>query len=358
MDNDKSIETKRESMRYSPRRKLLELKDILYENADENNGITMKDILDKLQTACGAMPDKKTVYTDLGVLEEYGMKVLRPHGRETEYRLIRGENELSYLEIKMLIDVVQSSRFLTKKQADTIIGKLKLLCSKHERETLNHKVIIANRAKANNFHILYSMDKIHTAIETDKQIRFQYYGYNMYKQKEYHHFGNEYRVNPHALIYHQGVYLLLAVPAKDPRVRVYRVDRMENVEISRADRTQIEVMENIDVEKYAYGLFGVHDGVFYEVVLRCHKSAIDIVFDRFGFDTPIKKIDEDCFEITVSVALNADFYGWLVTLGGRVTIISPNRASRGFRITCSRVQHWMLNEYKAKRKKKFFYFVD
>ena len=152
--------------------------------------------------------------------------------------------------------------------------------------------------------------------------------------------------------------MLLAVPAKDPRVRVYRVDRMENVEISRADRTQKEVMENINVEKYAYGLFGVHDGAFYDVVLQCHKSAIDIVFDRFGFDIPITKIDENCFQISVSVALNADFYGWLVTLGGRVTIISPNRATRGFQRACAGVQHRLLNEYKAMRKKKYFDFMD
>lgn len=357
MDNDKSIEKKSETMRYSPRRKLLELKDILYENADEINGITMKDILNKLQTACGTMPDKKTVYTDLAVLEEYGMKVLRPRGRETEYRLIRGENELSYLEIKMLIDVVQSSRFLTKKQANTIIGKLKLLCSKHERETLNHEVIIANRAKADNFHILYSMDKIHTAIETDKQIRFQYYGYNMYKQREYHHFGNEYRVNPHALIYHQGVYLLLAVPAKDPRVRVYRVDRMENLEISHADRTQKEIMEKINIEKYAYGLFGVYTGRFYDVELKCHKSVIDVVFDRFGFDIPITRVDDDYFRIIVSVALNADFFGWLVAMGGRVAIESPSYARIQFNRACSKVNS-PVYEYGKKKRRRFFFFHE
>ena len=183
MDNDKNIEKKSETMRYSPRRKLLELKDILYEDTDENNGITMKEILNKLQAVCGTKPDKKTVYTDLDVLEEYGLDILRPRGRETEYRLIKGENELNYVEIKILIDTVQSSRFLTKKQSDTIISKLEQLCSVHERKTLNHKVIVANRSKSDNRHILYTMDRIHEAIEENKQIRFQYYGYNMRKEK-------------------------------------------------------------------------------------------------------------------------------------------------------------------------------
>lgn len=334
MDNDKNIEKKSETMRYSPRRKLLELKDILYENTDENNGITMKDILNKLQAVCGTMPDKKTVYTDLDVLEDYGMDIVRPHGRATEYRLIRGENELSCVEIKMLIDTVQASHFLTKKQADGIISKLRRLCSKHERKTLNHEVIIANHAKSDNRHILYTMDQIHVAIETNKQIRFQYYTYDMYKRKEYHHFGNEYRVSPFALIYHQGLYILVAIPAKDTRIRFYRIDRMENVVISRADRLHEEVFNEIDIDRFTSGTFGLRASEVRDVTLRCHKSLVDTIMDRFGADVPFTIVDEKYFEITVPAVMNSDFYGWLVSLGGRISIIAPKKARISFEMAC------------------------
>jgi len=334
MDNDKSIEKKSESMRYSPRRKLLELKDILYEDTDENNGITMKEILNKLQAVCGTKPDKKTVYTDLDVLEDYGMDIVRPHGRATEYRLIRGENELSCVEIKMLIDTVQASHFLTKKQADGIISKLRRLCSKHERKTLNHEVIIANHAKSDNRHILYTMDQIHVAIETNKQIRFQYYTYDMYKRKEYHHFGNEYRVSPFALIYHQGLYILVAIPAKDTRIRFYRIDRMENVVISRADRLHEEVFNEIDIDRFTSGTFGLRASEVRDVTLRCHKSLVDTIMDRFGADVPFTIVDEKYFEITVPAVMNSDFYGWLVSLGGRISIIAPKKARISFEMAC------------------------
>ena len=335
MDNEKKEQKKKsESMRYSPRRKLLELKDILYENTDENNGITMKDILNKLQAVCGTMPDKKTVYTDLDVLEDYGMDIVRPHGRATEYRLIRGENELSCVEIKMLIDTVQASHFLTKKQADGIISKLRRLCSKHERKTLNHEVIIANHAKSDNRHILYTMDQIHVAIETNKQIRFQYYTYDMYKRKEYHHFGNEYRVSPCALIYHQGLYILVAIPAKDTRIRFYRIDRMENVVISHADRLHEEVFNEIDIDRFTSGTFGLRASEVRDVTLRCHKSLVDTIMDRFGADVPFTIVDEKYFEITVPAVMNSDFYGWLVSLGGRISIIAPKKARISFEMAC------------------------
>ena len=332
MDREKDLEKKKPKseeggMRYSPRWKLLELKEILYENADENHGITMKDIQAKLMAACGTKPDVKTVYTDLNVLEDYGrekgLEILRPHGRETEYRLIRGENELSYIEIKMLIDTVQSSRFLTKKQSDTIISKLEQLCSVHERKTLNHKVIVANRSKSDNQHILYTMDSIHEAIEENKQIRFQYYGYNMRKEKEYHHYGKEYRVSPFAMIYRDGRYLLLAIPARDTRIRTYRVDRMVNVVVSHAERHNNEIFNSLNIEDYMNGLFGINVKKLVKVKLKCHKSLVDTILDRYGMDVPISILDEEHFSVTVAVDVNAEFIGWLVSLEKRVEVLEP-----------------------------------
>ena len=343
MDNEKEIEKKgnketENSKEYAPRQKILVLRDIFYENADEKHGMTMKEIQSKLQVACGVKANKKTVYTDIDVLQDYGMIIHRPQGRSIEYRLEKKEDELNYVEVKMLIDTVQSSRFLTKKQADKIISKLERLCSKHERKTLNHKVIIANRAKSDNYHILQNMDEIHRAIESNKQIRFQYYGFDMYKQKEYHHFGNEYRVSPFALIYHEGLYTLVAIPARDTRIRFYRIDRMENVVISRADRLHEEIFNETDIDRYTSGTFGLAASEVRDVTLRCHKSIVDAAMDRFGRDVPFTIIDHDYFEITVPCVLNAAFYGWILSLGGRAVIAAPERVARKFIKECIRVR--------------------
>lgn len=343
MDNEKEIEKKgnketENSKEYAPRQKILVLRDIFYENADEKHGITMKEIQSKLQTACGVKANKKTVYTDIDVLQDYGMIIHRPQGRSVEYRLEKKEDELNYVEVKMLIDTVQSSRFLTKKQAEKIISKLECLCSKHERKTLNHKVIIANRAKSDNYHILQNMDEIHRAIESNKQIRFQYYGFDMYKKKEYHHFGNEYRVSPFALIYHQGLYTLIAIPARDTRIRFYRIDRMENVVVSRADRLHEEIFNEIDIDRFTSGTFGLHASEVREVTLRCHESLVDTIMDRFGADVPFTIVDKKHFEVTVSVVMNADFYGWIFSLGGRVVIMAPEKARYSFENACRMIR--------------------
>lgn len=343
MDNEKEIEKKgnmvtENSKEYAPRQKILVLRDIFYENADETHGITMKEIQSKLQVACGVKANKKTVYTDIDVLQDYGMRIHRPKGRAVEYRLEKKEDELNYVEVKMLIDTVQSSRFLTKKQADKIISKLERLCSKHERKTLNHKVIIANRAKSDNYHILQNMDEIHRAIESNKQIRFQYYGFDMYKQKEYHHFGNEYRVSPFALIYHQGLYTLIAIPARDTRIRFYRIDRMENVVVSRADRLHEEIFNEIDIDRFTSGTFGLHASEVRDVTLKCHKSLVDTIMDRFGADVPFTIVDEKHFEVTVPVVMNADFYGWIFSLGGRIVIMAPEKVRYRFENACRMIR--------------------
>ena len=355
MDNEKDLKKKKPKsedgrMGYTPRKKLLVLKDILYENTDEKHGITMKEILTKLREVCHVTPNVKTVYTDIDVLEDYGIEVLRPHGQETEYRLIKRKNELNYVELKMLIDTIQASHFLTKKQANTIISKLELLCSVHERKTLNHEVIVANRAKSENVHVLYTMDKIHTAIETKKQIRFQYYEYNMYKKKEYHNYGEEYRVSPIALIYHQGIYMLVAIPARDDEIQLYRVDRMENAIVSRADRLYEEDFSEIDIERYTAALFGMHVSEVKDVTLRCHKSVVDAIMDRFGMEIPWTIIDEDSFELTVPIVLNANFFGWLLSMEGLVRIVSPEQLTHRFSMLCSDAlrayfNRWEMSKY-------------
>ena len=141
-------------------------------------------------------------------------------------------------------------------------------------------------------------------------------------------------VVPFALIYHQGLYILVAIPAKDTRIRFYRIDRMENVVISHADRLHEEVFNEIDIDRFTSGTFGLRASEVRDVTLRCHKSLVDTIMDRFGADVPFTIVDEKYFEITVPAVMNSDFYGWLVSLGGRISIIAPKKARISFEMAC------------------------
>ena len=195
------------------KQKLFFLREMFAEHTDADHGITMKEIHDKVENQYGIRPDHKTIISDINALESCQVELQRAAGRRKDYRLLKGKDELNVMEVKILIDLIQSSRFLSPAISKTLIRKLEKLCSVHERKTLKRKVIVPNRERSENTNILYAMNSIHEAIEADKQIRFKYYGYDLDKKKFYHHWGNEYRVSPYALLYREGLYTLIAVPA-------------------------------------------------------------------------------------------------------------------------------------------------
>ena len=319
------------------KQKLFFLRDLFLEHTDANHGITMQEIQDKIEHQYGIRPDHKTIISDINVLESYGVEIQRASGRRKDYRLLKGEDELNIMEVKILIDLIQSSRFLSPSISKTLIHKLEKLCSIHERKTLKRKVIVPNRERSENTNILYAMDSIHQAIEANKQIKFKYYGYDMDKKKCYHHWGNKYRVSPYALIYREGIYTLVAIPAKDNRIRMYRVDHMEEVEISHADRHEEAVFNAINLEELANSTFGRSIKPQCEVTLNAHVSLIDAIIDRFGMDVKLTPVKDDVCSFSVLVSLSPEFFGWVLSFGGRMKLISHSNAKYYFRSTCHRI---------------------
>ena len=305
------------------KQKLFFLREMFAEDTDADHGITMKEIQDKVELQFGIRPDHKTIISDIDALEGCNVEIQRAAGRRKDYRLLKGEDDLNVMEVKILIDLIQSSRFLAPSISKTLIRKLEKLCSIYERKTLNRKVIVPNRERSENTNILYAMNSIHEAIEANKQIRFKYYGYDLDKKKFYHHWGNEYRVSPYALLYHEGVYTLIAIPAKDNRIRMYRVDHMEEVTISHAERLNHEVFGAIDLEEFAYRTFGLSFKRYCDVTLNAHISLVDAVIDRFGMNVEFKPISKEVFTFTVPVAVSPEFFGWVISFGGRMKIVSP-----------------------------------
>ena len=155
--------------------------------------------------------------------------------------------------------------------------------------------------------------------------------------KTYHHWGNKYRVSPYALLYREGVYTLVAIPAKDNRIRMYRVDHMEEVEISHADRHEKAVFDAINLEEFSNGTFGFSFKPQCEVTLNAHVSLIDAIIDRFGMDVKLTSVNDEVCSFTVPVTLSPEFFGWVLSFGGRMKLISPSKAKMLFRSTCYRI---------------------
>ncbi len=316
------------------KQKLLILKDIFAEETDSDHGIQMHELRNIIKEQFGTKPDRKTIVSDVDALENYGLEIQRATGSRKDYRLFKGKDDLDLMELKILIDLIQSSRFLTPSISKNLIRKLERLCSKYERKKLKREIIVPNREKSENASILYVMDSIHEAIETNKQIRFKYYDYDMNKEKYYHHWGNEYRVSPYALLYRDGIYMLIAIPAKDKHVRMYRVDHMESVTISYADRLNQEIFDSINTEEFVNGTFGMCWKTVREVTLLAHFSLVHAVMDKFGADIELKPENEEEFIFTVPVTYTPEFLGWVLSFGGRMKIVAPSGMAYYFKRTC------------------------
>lgn len=223
------------------KQKLFFLREMFAEHTDADHGITMKEIQDKVENQYGIRPDHKTIISNINALESCNVEIQRASGRRKDYRLLKGKDELNLMEVKILINLIQSSHLLSSTLADNLIRKLEKLCSKHERKKIKGHIVVANQNRAQNMQIMYAMDTIHEAIESDCQLRFNYFQYDIKKRQILTQDGKEYRVSPYALIYHEDVYYLLCVPHNKRTLTMYRVDRMLYVEKFNKEREHKEV---------------------------------------------------------------------------------------------------------------------
>lgn len=301
--------------------KLFYLKDLFEKETDEKHGVGMARILEHLK-AHGIAAERKSIYDDIRALQEYGVDIVGPQGRE--YALASREFELA--ELKMMIDSIQASKFLSEAKTRELIRKLENHCSRYEAQTLQRSVITTNRVKNMNTSIHRNVDAIHAAISGDSQIRFKYFDYDLNKQRKYRKGGAAYIVNPFALIYEDDNYYLLAFDAQDasPRFKHYRVDKMELVELLGAPREGKEAFEAIDLSSYTKYTFSMFGGEVQKVTMRFANHMLGAVMDRFGKDVMAVRDGDGHFIVTVPVAVSQQFFGWVFGLGSNVRILSPD----------------------------------
>ncbi|MBR1931087.1 MAG: WYL domain-containing protein [Lachnospiraceae bacterium] len=301
--------------------KLLYLVRLLEECSDEHHPVSTQEIVTYLETQ-GIHSERKSIYDDIRKLEEFGYDIIHVQNRlGGGYYLADREFELP--ELKLLVDAVQSSRFITTKKSRELIKKLEQKVSKYDAGKLQRQVYVAGRAKTENESIYYNIDNIHRAIQENKQIQFQYLDWNL--KKELVPRSNAARtVSPWALIWQVENYYLAAYDAEDGLMKHYRVDKMGSVRVLEQDRCGIERFREMDLASYTNQTFGMFGGVQETVALQFPDKLIGVVLDRFGREADIRSLGEGTFRVRVKVAVSGQFFGWLTGIGREVHILSPD----------------------------------
>ncbi|SEV99996.1 helix-turn-helix transcriptional regulator [[Clostridium] fimetarium] len=301
--------------------KLVYLMKILLEKTDETHSITMPEIISSLE-AYDITAERKSIYADMEALRTYGMDIIGEQKNKTYYYHV-GNRQFELAELKLLVDSVQASKFITAKKSNELIKKIEGFASKYEAKQLQRQVFVTERIKTMNETIYYNVDKIHAAIGTNVKIKFQYFQWNVDKKMELRHGGEFYYISPWALTWDDENYYLIGFDSEANIIKHYRVDKMLKIELTEDKREGKEHFTQFDMAVYAKKMFGMFDGEEQTVKLEFENRFAGVVIDRFGKNVTVIKTDEEHFTVNVNVAVSGQFLAWVIALGDGSKIVGP-----------------------------------
>ena len=320
--------------------KLYRLAQIMLENTDDEHYITMPEIMEELGKY-EVTADRKTIYADLRDLSVLGIEVEgEPIGNRYHYRVVNRPFELP--ELKLLVDSIQSSKFITEKKTNTLIKKLEKLVSKYDAQRLQRQVYVSGRIKTMNESIYYTVDAIHNAISENKKIKFQYFQWNVKKEMELRHGGAWYHISPWGLSWDDENYYLIAYDSSEGIIKHFRVDKMLYIKSNGKGREGRQAFKSFDMAAYARKMFGMYGGKEEWVRIECDNSFAGVMIDRFGKDVSMIRLDDKRFVVNVEVAVSRQFLAWIISLGEGVTLVGPDNVVEMMNIEIDR----LIKQYK------------
>ena len=319
----------------SQKLKLLYVMLYLLRSSDEAHPVTVQQIIDFLSGE-GIPAERKSIYDDVEALRRFGLDIIQVKiGRQSGYYV--GSRDFELPELKLLVDSVQSSKFITHKKTLSLIRKIESLASVYEAQLLSRQVYVKNRIKTMNESIYYNVDEIHTGIARDRQIRFRYFDYTVQKERRFRRDGGYYVVSPFALTWDDENYYLVAYDSAAAMIKHFRVDKMLDIGILDEARDGRESFAALDMAEYAKKVFGMFSGREERVRMRFDNQLVGAVLDRLGREAMLIPDGESHFTVTAQVEVSPQFFAWVSGFGRLAQILGPEHVVRAMRAHAAEV---------------------
>lgn len=308
----------------------LYLQQLFLERTDKTHFVRMPDILKYLEER-GIFADRRTIYSAISLLSDVDFNIVGVQ-EKGNYKYHLPERQFDSNEIKILIDSVSASKFLTEKKSRELIKKLKTLGSSFDNESFNRRVLLDKRVKSMNDRIFKNLDSIYAAISMNSQITFQYVRWNPERKMDFLRSGKEFAASPYAVSLSDDNYYLVAFDKRTNGLRHYRIDKMQSIKLNYETREGKEHFKSFDMVEYSKKTFGMFGGVEESISIEAPNNLAGVFIERFGDSVRLRPSFEnkDCFIARFTICISPQFFGWLVGLGGKVRILSPDSVREDF----------------------------
>ena len=307
-------------MEKDAKRRPLILAKVLFERTDEEHYLTTAQLMEILEKEYGIKTHRQTIPSDIDILRSFDMDIQDIMSAQKRYNLVSREFDLA--ELKMLIDAVESAKFISNNRSRQLVEKLFKLASKHQADDLKRNISVEDRIRYDNEKVILIVDAINEAINLGKKISFQYFRYDVEKKPRLRHEGNVFIFSPHRLVWNGDFYYMIGVFEKEQKVGIFRIDRIMNrPEILQEDA--IPFPADFNFNRYLQSSFRMYGTEATTVELICANDVMDAILDKFGKTVNTHRCDEERFVAIVDVAVSNVFFSWVFGFDGKVTIKSP-----------------------------------
>lgn len=307
--------------------KLLYLMQLLLQKSDEAHPLSVQQMTDEL-ARYDIKVERKTLYDDIEALRRFGLDIIVTRSKTTGYYI--GNRDFEIPELKLLVDSVQSSKFITEKKTLSLIKKIEGLANVYDAQLLQRQVYVRNRVKSMNESVYYNVDEISNAITQNRAIRFRYFDYSINKERKFRKDGAWYEISPLSLMWDDENYYMLGYDTEAERLKHYRVDKMTDISALDRPRDGKDEFARVDMSQYSKKVFGMFTGDVQTVRMCFENRLVGAVIDRFGRDTMILATDDTHFVVSVDVAVSPQFFAWVFGFGTAVEILSPENVRREY----------------------------
>lgn len=309
--------------------RLLRIWEILKQETDEDHPMGTPTLLEKLNKT-GIVCDRRTLYADIKVLNDFGYEILCNRSASNQYYVV--DRTFDVPEVQILLDAVQASSFISEKKTEQLVDKVASLAGSKRADVLKQNIVWYGTPKGNNEGLFYSVSEISLAINSKHKIGFYYFDYDERHNRVYRvhheepHERRWYEVNPVATVFHDDKYYLFCYNDRHLKMVQYRVDKMEQVKMLDAPITKSKESAGLDLAKHKRSLVGMFGGETQEVTFEANKSVIDSIFDKFGDGVKFVSLPDDKVKFSVKVQLSNPFYSWVIGFGNKLKVTAPQDA--------------------------------